>query len=136
MGTEWAIWSRITRRQQATRRDQGRHGTIRTHAEVSGHQGTERSEPREGRRAGNLPRHKVGVWRQNDAQMDDLENGFDAKAVKYFFANWNASDEEKMRLRDWMAPIINNEILSFEVLQGYTIKRASPFVGEAEACEL
>lgn len=83
-----------------------------------------------------FPDMKVGVWRQNDAQMDDLENGFDAKAVKFFFANWNASDEEKMRLRDWMAPIINNEILSFEVLQGYTIKRASPFVGEVEACEL
>lgn len=71
----------------------------------------------------------------SEAKMSDLENGFDAKAVKYFFAHWNASTDEKMRLRAWMAPILNNEILSHDVLEGYTIKGASSFVGEGVASE-
>ena len=111
----------------------GRFGHMLKSAAVKGQNVLNRGK---GEEPETFPDMKVGVWRRDDAQMDDLENGFDAKAVKYFFANWNASDEEKMRLRDWMAPIINNEILSFEVLQGYTIKRASPFVEEVEACEL
>ena len=65
--------------------------------------------------------------------MSDLENGFDAKAVKYFFAHWNASTDEKMRLRAWMAPILNNEILSHDVLEGYTIREIAQVLRKPES---
>lgn len=68
--------------------------------------------------------------------MSDLDNGFDAKAVKFFFSHWNTSMDEKIRLRAWMAPIVNNEMLTQEALEGYTIKGASSFVRERGDGEL
>lgn len=135
MGLRLAICPLITNRVKAGGRDQGRHGPFRPHVEVCGGQGPDGHWREEGRGAGVLPGHGRKDAVAGEAKMSDLENGFDAKAVKYFFAHWNTSTDEKIRLRAWMAPILNNEILSHDVLAGYTIKGASSFVGEGAVSE-
>ena len=51
-----------------------------------------------------------------------------AKAVQYFFANWNYEDDEKKRLFEWMEVVVENQAITENHITGFVVENASLYV--------
>ena len=55
--------------------------------------------------------------------------GMKAKAVQYFFANWNYDDDEKKRFYEWVEVVVENQGLTESHISGFTVENGTFFVG-------